>query len=31
MWAFIFIANNENSLTDGRGEREYLQRKHSEM
>ena len=30
IWAF-FIVNNGNILTDGRGERGYLQRKHSKM
>ena len=29
--AFMLIANNGNILTDGKGERGYLQRKHSEI
>ena len=29
IWAFIFIVKNGNIFTDGRGERRYLQRKHS--
>ena len=29
--AFMLIVNNRNILTDGRGERGYLQRKHSEI
>ena len=31
IWAFTFIVNNGNILTDGRDARRYLQRKHSEM
>ena len=31
IWSFMLIVNNGNILTDGRGERGYLQKKHSEI